>query len=286
MQTPVHLSIGQEAVAVALCAQLGNGDLKIGTHRCHGLYLANGGDLTAFFAELLGRSGGCSGGWGGSMHLIDRDHGLVGTTSIVGGALPIAVGLGMAVRRPDIAAVLFGDGAADQGVFAESLNFAVLHRLPVVFVCEHNRYSVYTPTWQRRAVDPSVVAGAFGIETLTASIEVAADVFALDELMREPVAAVRSGAGPLLVECHTVRALDHNGVRDDVAAGFRPQAEKELYAAHDPLVVAREILGDRLARRIDAECAAAVERAYSAALNLPEAVIETPARSGRSSGDE
>ncbi len=273
MQTPVHLSIGQEAIPAAFFAHLNDDDLKTGTHRSHALFLANGGDPAGLFAELLGRTTGCSGGWGGSMHVIDTARGLVGTSSIVGGALPIAVGLAMAVRPPRIAAVYFGDGAADQGVFAESLNFAALKCLPVVFLCANNRYSVYTPSGQRRAVPPAEVAKAFGVRTIEAAIEVASDVVELYELLADPIADVRAGAGPLMVECHTVRALDHNGTRDDVAAGFRPQVEQELFAAYDPVEVARRRLDTDTVERIDAEAARAVEDAYARALKGPETVL-------------
>ena len=280
MQTPVHLSIGQEAIPTAFCAHLNDDDLKIGTHRSHGLFLANGGDPAALLAELLGRRTGCSGGWGGSMHVIDLAHGLVGTSSIVGGVLPIAVGLAMAVASPAVAAVYFGDGAADQGVFAESLNFAALKRLPVLFVCANNRYSVYTPAGQRRAVPPAEVAKAFAVRTIEAPIEVSSDVVALHELLADPIAEVRAAAGPLMVECHTVRALDHNGTRDDVAAGFRPQVERELFEAYDPMKVARCRMPAEAADRIDAENVRAVEAAYARALAGAETVLAFEAPAG------
>ena len=274
MQCPVHLSVGQESVAAALCSHLGRGDLKIGTHRSHALYLANGGDLKAFFGELLGRRCGCSGGFGGSMHVVDRENGLVGTTSIVGGALPIAVGLALAVKRPRVAAVLFGDAAADEGAFAESVNYAQLRMLPLVFLCENNRYSVYTHVRSRRAVNPSAVARAFGMETIEVPIEVANDVFALHALLAAPIAKVRAGGGPLFVECHTVRRYDHNGVRDDIAAGFRDEAERELFEAYCPIKLARRSLAAAEADAIDAEVRQRVEAAYSLAEQSEQTVLE------------
>ena len=266
MQCLVHLSIGQESVAAALCGHLTPADRKIGTHRGHALYVANGGDLVAFFGELLGRRCGCSGGRGGSMHLIDLANGLVGTSSIVGGALPIAVGLAMAVSAGEVATVLFGEGAADQGIFAESLNFAQLRRLPVIFACENNRYSVYTPEGLRRAAHPAAVARAFGMTTLEFPIEVGNDVYALHEALSGPIAAVRGGGGPLLFECQTVRRYDHNGVRDDVAAGFRDSAEADLFEACCPMKLGRRHLDAAKADRIDAENVAVVEAAYEQAL--------------------
>ena len=273
MQCPVHLSVGQESVAAALCAHLNPDDLKIGTHRSHGLYLANGGDLVAFFGELLGRQCGCSGGYGGSMHMIDQANGLVGTTSIVGGALPIAVGLAMAVDRPRVAAVLFGDAAADQGVFTESINYAKLRNLPLVFMCENNRYSVYTPEEIRRAVHPCQVARAFGLKTIELPIEVANDVFALYDRLAEPITHVREGGGPLFVECRTVRRYDHNGVRDDIAAGFRDEAEKELFDKYCPLTLARSRFDAVEADAIDAEVQVQVAAAYRQALQSDETVL-------------
>lgn len=274
MQCPVHLSIGQESVAAALCAHLKTDDLKIGTHRSHALYLANGGDLRAFFGELLGRTCGCSGGYGGSMHMIDRENGLVGTTSIVGGALPIAVGLGMAVSRPRIAAVLHGDGACDEGVFAESVNFAQLHQVPVVFMCENNHYSVYTHRDVRRTARPVQVAAAFGLATLDVPIETASDVFALHDRLAEPLARVRDGGGPLLVECRTIRRYDHNGVRDDIAAGFREAHESELFDTYCPMKVARGRMDAARADAIDAEIRARVDAAYEKALACDQTVLE------------
>ena len=274
MQCPVHLSIGQESIAVALCAHLRKDDLKIGTHRSHGLYLANGGDLTAFYGELMGRKCGCSGGMGGSMHLIDLANGLVGTSSIVGGALPISVGLAMSLKRPSVSAVLFGDGACDEGVFAESLNFARLRSLPVIFLCENNRYSVYTPDTQRRAVVPSEIAKAFGMETIYIPIEKANDVFVLYELLAGPIAGVRAGGGPLFVECQTVRRFDHNGIRDDIAAGFRPASEMELYEKYCPVKLARAKMNPAQADAMDHDVRASVEAAYARALAAPEAILE------------
>ncbi len=274
MQCPVHLSIGEESIATSLCAHLKSDDLKIGTHRCHALYLANGGDLKAFFGELLGRACGCSGGHGGSMHLMDMEHGLVGTTSIVGGAIPIVVGLAMARKRPNLGAALFGDGACDEGVFAESINYAQLRKAPVIFCCENNRYSVYTHERQRRVVKPAAVAKAFGLTTIEVPIEVANDVFTLSDLLAEPIQKVRDGAGPLFIECQTVRRFDHNGVRDDVAAGFRDAYESELFERYCPMKLARSRMLTDQVEAIDAEVRQQIEQAYAAAMESEEVLLE------------
>lgn len=265
MQCPVHLSIGQESIAAALCAYLQPSDLKIGTHRSHALYLANGGSPKKLFAELMGHTNGCSAGLGGSMHLVDRQHGLLGTTSIVGAALPIAVGLAMALERPNLTMVLFGDGAADQGVFAESLNFAQLKKLPVLFVCENNHYSVYTPQSSRRAAPTAALAQAFGVHSTNIPIEKANDVFALFDLFAEPIKAVREGCGPAFVECQTVRRYDHNGIRDDIRLGLREARDFALFETYCPIKLAREKLPQ--ADDIDNEVKASVESAYQQALD-------------------
>jgi len=274
MQCPVHLSVGQESIAVAVCAHLTTDDVAIGTHRGHALYLAKGGDPQALFAELLGRVDGCSRGYGGSMHLIALEQGLLGTSSIVGGAIPLAVGAAMGIESPRVACVMFGDAAADEGVFYESLNFASLKNLPVVFICENNRYSVYTHTDLRRCVRPHKIAEACGIRTIYVPIELANDAVALYDLLNEQIHASGDGEGPLFVECDTVRALDHNGIRDDIAAGFRPAREGELFCRYCPMKLTRQHLDADTVEAIDQQVHQQVEEAYAKALESEPLVIE------------
>ena len=147
MRCPTHLSIGQEAVASAVGLSLRRDDFAISTHRAHAHYLGKGGNLQAMIAEIYGRATGCSGGRGGSMHLIDLSAGFVGSTAIVGNSIPIGVGLGLSAKlhgTEQISCVFLGDGAIEEGVFYESANFAVVKRLPVLFLCENNFYSVYS----------------------------------------------------------------------------------------------------------------------------------------------
>ncbi|MBI5560796.1 MAG: thiamine pyrophosphate-dependent dehydrogenase E1 component subunit alpha [Deltaproteobacteria bacterium] len=266
MQCPVHLSIGQEAIAAAVCRFLGKNDPSIGTHRSHALYLAKGGSPVGLFAELLGRINGCSGGYGGSMHLVDLENGLMGTTSIVGGALPISVGMAMGTMRPRIACVIFGDGACDEGAFYESLSFASLKKLPLLFVCENNRYSVYTHTDQRRCSRPLRIAEACSVRTLHAPIDAANDAVTLYGLIEGEMGRLRSGGGPLFIECDTVRALDHNGIRDDIAHGWRPAAEAELVKRYDPLILTGRHIDRETREKIDGEIRDIVESAYASAL--------------------
>ncbi|PYS41056.1 MAG: hypothetical protein DMG14_08575 [Acidobacteria bacterium] len=154
IKSPVHLSIGQEAIAAGVCDVLRPDDVVSGTYRSHASYLAKGGDLRAFFAELYGKDTGCARGKGGSMHLINMDQYILGTSAVVGTTIPIAVGYALALKRQGtgrVVAAFFGDGATEEGVFHESLNFAALHRLPVLFVCENNFLAIHTPIEKRWA---------------------------------------------------------------------------------------------------------------------------------------
>src|SRR2546425_11905807 len=167
VKSPVHLSIGQEAVSVGVCEALRSGDVVFGTYRGHALYLAKGGDLKRMIAELYGKATGCTKGKGGSMHLIAPEHGVMGASAVVGTTIANAVGYayGLRYRREDaIVASFFGDGATEEGVFAESLNFAVLKRLPVLFVCENNQYAIHTHQ-SRRQGTPAICdrARAYGL---------------------------------------------------------------------------------------------------------------------------
>ncbi|MBC8068677.1 MAG: thiamine pyrophosphate-dependent dehydrogenase E1 component subunit alpha, partial [Deltaproteobacteria bacterium] len=162
MRCPVHLSVGQEAAAVGACSVLRPSDPIVSTHRCHGHYLAKGGNLNAMIAELHGKLTGCCSGRGGSMHLFDHEAGVLASVPIVGGNVPLAVGAALAAKqcgRPDVAVAFFGDGALEEGVVHESANFAGCNRLPVVFFLENNRYSVYTPLEQRQPVRSMLAFG-------------------------------------------------------------------------------------------------------------------------------
>ena len=155
IKSPVHLSIGQEAISVAVCEALAPSDVVFGTYRGHALYLAKGGDLRQMIAELYGKATGCAQGKGGSMHLIDTDAGVMGTSAVVGTTIANAVGYAnaMAYRRGGtIVASFFGDGATEEGVFHESLNFATLKRLPMIFICENNSYAIHTYQLRRQAL--------------------------------------------------------------------------------------------------------------------------------------
>ncbi|KVN06954.1 thiamine pyrophosphate-dependent dehydrogenase E1 component subunit alpha [Burkholderia diffusa] len=244
MRCPVHLSIGQEAVAVGVCAALTRADLVMSTHRAHAHYLAKGGDLNAMIAELHGKNTGCAQGRGGSMHLIDVEVGFEGTSAILGASIPIGVGLALALQvrgGGHVACAFFGDGATEEGVFYESLNFAALKRLPVLFVCENNQYSVYSPLAVRQPPGRSIVrlADALGVPGTAVDGN---DVLAVAEKSRALVGELRRGAGPRLIECATWRWLEHCGVHGDDELGYRDPALSQAWRERDPIARLRAAL--------------------------------------------
>ena len=267
MRCPMHLCIGQEAIAVGVCAAMDPGDRVFSNHRAHGHYLAKGGDLNAMLAELYGRAIGCCGGRGGSMHLIDLAVGFMGSTPIVGGTVPLAVGSAWASSlRQDgkVTVVFFGDGCFEEGVMHESLNFAVLHQLPVVFVCENNGFSVYTQRRERQPSRPIYrVAAAHGMAAIAGNGN---DVEQVLGFARNAIESARRGLGPQFLELSTYRWREHCGPDFDDGLQYRSASEIEAgirdcpiarYAARltstDPAChVAIEGFEAGIAREIDA----------------------------------
>lgn len=236
MRCPVHLSIGQEAVAAGVCALLDKQDIVYSNHRSHAHYLAKGGNLDALIAELYGHAAGCSGGRGGSMHTYDYAAGFWGATPIVGGTIPIATGNAWAskLRGEDkITVVFFGDGCFEEGVMHESMNFAALHKLPIIFICENNGYSVYT---QLNARQPERkiydVAAAHGLESLFGDGN---DVVAVYENTGQAVNSIRDGNGPQFLEFQTFRWLEHCGPYDDDNLGYRAEGELAEWKTRCPI---------------------------------------------------
>ena len=237
MRCPTHFSIGQEAAAVGVCARLTREELITSAHRSHAHYLAKGGDLRAMLAELYGKVTGCARGKGGSMHLIDRDAGFLGAVPIVGATIPIGVGaaLSSVMRgRPRLSVIFFGDAATETGVFHESLNFAAIHKLPIVMVCENNLYSVLTPLRWRHPDGREIaqLARGHGVVTLQGDGN---DADVVHALAGEAVEHARGGRGPVFVELATYRWLEHCGPNDDQHLGYRPPGEFAAWQARDPL---------------------------------------------------
>lgn len=231
MRCPMHLCIGQEAIAVGVCAALSANDVMFSNHRAHGHYLAKGGNLNAMMAELYGRSTGCCGGRGGSMHLIDLDVGFMGATPIVGGTVPLAVGAAWAASlkgEKQISVVFFGDGCFEEGVVHESLNFAALHQLPVIFVCENNSFAVYTRLTARQPNRPIYrLAEAHG---MAAYIGNGNDVEEVLSIATTAVENARQGNGPQFIELNTYRWREHCGPDFDDVLNYRlaPEIENGL----------------------------------------------------------
>ncbi|MFH0914464.1 MAG: thiamine pyrophosphate-dependent dehydrogenase E1 component subunit alpha [Chloroflexota bacterium] len=243
IKCPVHLYTGQEAVAAGVCAHLRKEDYVFSTHRSHGHYLAKGGDLKALAAELFGRATGCSRGRGGSMHLASPELGLPGSSAIVGGTIPLAVGAALAFQlqgKDNVAVAFFGDGATNEGVFYESLNFAALKKLPVIFVCENNCYSTHMPTTACLA-DPVIYrkAEAFNLPGIRIDGN---DVIEVYTTAGKAIEAARQGDGPTLVECLTYRWRGHVGPNYDVDKGLRRQEELDSWIERCPIKTLEELL--------------------------------------------
>jgi len=240
VKTPCHLYSGQEAVAVGVCAALDKEDYVFGNHRSHGHFLAKGGSLRNMVAEIFCREAGCSRGRGGSMHLIDPDCGMMGSAPIVAGTISLAVGAALAssVRNErKVAVTFFGDGATGEGVLYESLNFAALKKLPVMFVCENNLYATHMPIRECRVEVPLVeMAKPFGI---WASQVDGNDVLAVYDLAQEAVERCRAGDGPVFLECLTYRMRGHVGPDDNIQGchtDIRAAEEVEQWRKKDPIV--------------------------------------------------
>jgi len=236
MRCPVHFSIGQEACAVGVCEFLNHEDHVYSTHRCHGHYLAKGGNLPSMIAELYGKIDGCASGKGGSMHLIDVEVGMMGASAIVGGSIPLALGSAMTYqlkKKKNVAVAFFGDGATEQGVFYESLQFASLRNLPVIFVCENNLYATYSSLPTRQPLDNiferAKFSNMFGVRTDGNNIM---DVL---NASREAISKARNGDGPTLIECRTYRWLDHVGPNEDIDVGYRTRDELDSWIEKCPI---------------------------------------------------
>lgn len=244
MRCPVHLSIGQEAVAVGVCAHFSDKDQVTSAHRSHGHYLAQGGDLFAMLAELYGKEGGCCGGRGGSMHLIDRARGFVGAVPIVGSTLPIGVGLAWAAKRLKTkarTAIFFGEGATEEGVFAEALNLACLHRLPVLFICEDNGFSVYTNLEERRPSNFDFEA-FFRSHGAGFASGHGMDVEEVHRLTGLALAKMQKTSVPQVLYFKTWRYREHCGPSDDDHLEYRCSRQVAAWRKKDPLDLAAKKL--------------------------------------------
>jgi pyruvate dehydrogenase E1 component alpha subunit len=237
MRCPVHLSIGQESIPAVFAQSIASTDFAVSTHRGHAHYLAKGGNLNAMIAEIYGKSTGCAKGKGGSMHLIDLDVNFMGTSAIVGNSIPIGVGLALSAqlkRTNQISCVFLGDGAIEEGVFYESVNFATVRKLPVLFICENNLYSVYSPLSVRQPKGRSIakMVEAMGVDV---AVGEGCNIVSSYEIMKDAVDRVRSARSPIFLEFTTYRWREHCGHGFDNHIGYRTQEEFLEWQAKDPL---------------------------------------------------
>ncbi|MGH8222555.1 MAG: thiamine pyrophosphate-dependent dehydrogenase E1 component subunit alpha [Woeseiaceae bacterium] len=269
MRCPVHLSIGQEATAVGVCQALRVSDRVFSTHRCHAHYLAKGGDLKAMLAEIYGKAAGCIGGRGGSMHLTDPEKGMIASVPIVASSIPLAVGSALASRidhTDDVSVAFIGDASIEEGVFHESANFASLNKLPVLFVCENNLYSVYTNLHDRQPSRPLTnVAVAHDMHAAHADGN---DVEAVLKATLESVERARSGAGPSFLQFDTYRWREHCGPNFDNTLGYRTVEEYEEWRAKCPIELTRRklralnLLSEADEKRMTAELQTKIDAAF------------------------
>lgn len=243
MRCPVHLSIGQEGAAAAVCASLNIDDYALSNHRSHSHYLAKGGNLRRLIAELYGKSTGCAKGYGGSMHLIDLSVGLYGCTPIVSNSIPVGVGIAFGAflkGEKRITAVFLGDASVEEGVFHECMNFSSLHSLPVLFACENNLYSVYTHIDSRQPSRELVRhAKAHCVESYLLDGN---NVFESYEKINSIITEMRQKPKPVFVQFDTYRWREHCGPNYDNHLGYRTEEEFLMWKKKDPLTIMRQNL--------------------------------------------
>ena len=275
----VHLSIGQEAVATGVLMAARRSDCCVSTHRCHAHYLAKGGNLSEMIDEFYSLETGCSRGYGGSMHLFDKKVNMWGSGAIVGGGVPISVGMGLALKQAgtdNVCIGFAGDGGTDEGVFYESLNLAALLRVPILFVVENNGYSTLTPLVKRQA-SPDVVSKArsFGVDGISVDGN---DVIEVYRATQGILDSVRKTCRPFLLEAVTYRLCAHVGPGSDFGAGRRPEAELMEWQTRDPIGLLRKRIEREMPAlslkiaEIEQQVLAKVDTAFEASKSCFEAI--------------
>ncbi|HEU0117883.1 MAG TPA: thiamine pyrophosphate-dependent enzyme, partial [Alphaproteobacteria bacterium] len=266
IQSPVHLSIGQEVVAVAACAALEPQDRVFSSYRSHAYYIAKGGNLKNMFAELCGKLNGDAKGKAGSMHLTAPEVNFMGSSAVVASTIPHAVGTAYAsklLKENRVELTVFGDGATEEGVYHECLNLAVLHKLPVVFLCENNGYAVHSRIEARQSYVIAEHAKAYGIPTT--HVANGMDFDAVYNAVNDAVSAARNGKGPQMLVVDTYRYKEHVGPGDDFNAGYRAQKEMQVWANRDPLIKEKALV-ERFTPELKKELDEAVRHALAGPL--------------------
>ena len=239
MRCPVHFSIGQEAIAVGVSSNLTTQDWIVSNHRSHAHYIAKGGNLKSFIAELYGKESGCCLGRGGSMHLTDLKAGFLAGIPIVGSSMPIAAGVAMSQswgKRESLTVAYIGDAAAESGSFHETLNFASLHNLPLLTICENNEYSIFTPLSQRQPMNRTItdLASSHGIKTYTGNGD---NVLEVVEVTKEARNYILSNSKPAFIEFNTYRLLEHCGPNSDDDLNYRDPSDVKNFTNRDPIII-------------------------------------------------
>lgn len=277
MRCPTHLSVGQEAVPAAIYFSLEKEDLAVSTHRSHAHYLGKGGDGKKMIAEIYGKETGCSKGRGGSMHLIDLSCGFKGSTAIVGNSIPIGVGLAHALKlegKKNLACIFVGDAAIEEGVFYEAANFAALKKLPVLFVCENNLYSVYSNIKVRQPEGRKIhqMVASMGMSSAEFDGNNAIQCY---EALSAAAGEIKSGSGPQFLEFHTYRWREHCGPNYDNDIGYRDEKEFLDWKAKDPVkrlesqLFNEKILDEQMIKNIEKEIKTEVDLAFDYAEQSP-----------------
>jgi TPP-dependent pyruvate/acetoin dehydrogenase alpha subunit len=259
IQSPVHLSIGQEAVAVGVCANLKKEDWIFINYRGHAFYLAKGAPMAEFFAELMGKQGGQSKGKAGSMHMASPEHGVMGASAVVGSTISHAVGSGLMskIRKENKVFVTnFGDGALEQGVLHESLNFASLYKTPVLFLCEDNGLAVHSPKSERQSFSIDKLVSSYDIPYY--EIQDGHDFMSVQDKSKEVIDFVRKTQTPAFLKINTARYKEHVGPGEDFFAGYRSEDEINQWKNQDPLINDKESY-DEFINQINIEIDEAVQ---------------------------
>lgn len=242
MRCPVHLSIGQEAVSAALSMIYNVEDFCVSYHRSHAHYLSKGGSLNKMIAEIYGKETGCSKGLGGSMHLVDTKKNFFGSTAIVANSIPVGVGLALSkkIQKKNGKVFIFlGDGSTEEGVFYESVNFVALKKLPVIFVCENNKYSVYTGLGERQPVQRKIfkVVSSMGIKSFKINKKNPFEIYMnLKKIFK------LCNQDPVFIEIDNYRYVEHCGPNQDDNLNYRPLKEQNFWKKNDPILLAEKYL--------------------------------------------
>ena len=276
MRCPVHLSIGQEAVATGVCKALNTSDKIVSTHRAHAHYLAKGGNLKSMISEIHGKKTGCINGLGGSMYLQDIKAGVAAAVPIVGSNIPIGTGIAYKSlfhnsKKRYVTVIFFGEGATEEGVFSESINFAAIHNIPILFVCENNLYSVYTSLKDRQSNKKNLIkiVKNYGVESYSFDGN---DVSKVYIKTKKLVNKIRKYNKPIFVEFKTYRWREHCGPNWDDHLGYRPKGELKKWIKKCPLKLIEKKFShnnykilNKIKKNIDVE----IEKAFSFARKSP-----------------